>query len=744
MRTTDRPASPDSGAGVYDKSATDFLHLRDYFRIVYRRRWIVIVMLAVGMLCGMLVNWMTKPVYEAQATIQMDMDLNVLGVDRPLVPLDQRDWMREFLPTQLGILESRNLARMAHEELTHTDRSKSDGNNLAIASNAPSVSESSASGTTRVPTVDEIAKGRTISLVKDSRLVNVGFRSTDPALSAQVANALARAYLQQNSEFRSRTTGDASDWLSKQVGELRKLVEESETALQRYRTQHGADALMTDRLGTEQQNVVVQKLAALQAAETKARTETIEKTAQYNQLAAAKANREPLDTVPAIASNPYIQGLKGELATQQRQLTQASKELGERHPDIIKLKGAVENAERKLQTEISNAARAIENDFEAAKSRERQLVADLARQKLEVQSLNGKAVEYTALEREATSNREVLDRLLQRSRETALTRELQPTNIRVLDWADTPVFPILPRKARNVVIGLFGSGGLALALILLLEAFNTRLTSPEDVRQHLRIRVLGVVPRVKQNGRASPLLGNEVPGQFAEMLRGVRTNLVLAPELGAGHTLLVTSSEPSEGKTTSAANIAVSLARLRQRVLLIDADLRKPRLHEMFGEDQKPGLADVLSGKTSSRDFRKTKVSGLWLMPAGTPLRNPADLLGSPRFSKLIEELRAHFDWIVLDSPPVLAVADPCMIARVASGVLLVLDCGRTSRDVAAAAVQRLEAVSAPILGAMLNRVVLDGRGESYLPYYHRSYQAYYPQDENNLLPSELPPAVSE
>jgi len=744
MRTTDRPASPDSGAGVYDKSATDFLHLRDYFRIVYRRRWIVIVMLAVGMLCGMLVNWMTKPVYEAQATIQMDMDLNVLGVDRPLVPLDQRDWMREFLPTQLGILESRNLARLAHDDLTHTDRSKSDGNNLAIASNAPSVSESPASGTTRVPTVDEIAKGRTISLVKDSRLVNVGFRSTDPALSAQVANALARAYLQQNSEFRSRTTGDASDWLSKQVGELRKLVEESETALQRYRTQHGADALMTDRLGTEQQNVVVQKLAALQAAETKARTETIEKTAQYNQLAAAKANREPLDTVPAIASNPYIQGLKGELATQQRQLTQASKELGERHPDIIKLKGAVENAERKLQTEISNAARAIENDFEAAKSRERQLVADLARQKLEVQSLNGKAVEYTALEREATSNREVLDRLLQRSRETALTRELQPTNIRVLDWADTPVFPILPRKARNVVIGLFGSGGLALALILLLEAFNTRLTSPEDVRQHLRIRVLGVVPRVKQNGRASPLLGNEVPGQFAEMLRGVRTNLVLAPELGAGHTLLVTSSEPSEGKTTSAANIAVSLARLRQRVLLIDADLRKPRLHEMFGEDQKPGLADVLSGKTSSRDFRKTKVSGLWLMPAGTPLRNPADLLGSPRFSKLIEELRAHFDWIVLDSPPVLAVADPCMIARVASGVLLVLDCGRTSRDVAAAAVQRLEAVSAPILGAMLNRVVLDGRGESYLPYYHRSYQAYYPQDENNLLPSELPPAVSE
>jgi capsular exopolysaccharide synthesis family protein len=745
MRMTDRPALPDSGAGVYDKSATDYLQIRDYLRIVYRRRWMFVAILVVGLLCGMLLNWMTAPIFEAQATLQIDMDLNVLGVDRPLVPLDQRDWMREFLPTQLGILQSRNLARLAHDELTRADRSRPAGNNLASTSNAPTTVESPDLGTTRVPTVDEIVRGRTVSLVRDSRLVNVGFRTTDPSLSAQVANALARAYLQQNSEFRSRTSGDASDWLTKQVGELRKLVEESETALQRYRTQHGADALITDRLGTEQQNVVVQKLAALQAAETRARTETIEKRAQYNQLVAARSNREPLDTVPAIASNAYIQGLKVELATLQRQLMQASNELGERHPEIIKLTGAVQNAERKVQTEISNAARAIENDFEAAQSRERQLVADLGRQKLEVQSLNGKAVEYTALEREATSNREVLDRLLQRSRETALTRELQPTNIRVLDWAEAPRLPILPRKQRNMLIALFGSGGLALGLIFVLEIFNTRITSPEDVKQHLRLRVLGVVPRVKaKNGRASLLLGNAVPAQFAEMLRGVRTNLVLAPELGTGHTLLVTSSEPAEGKTTSAANIAVSLARLNQRVLLIDADLRKPRLHEMFGEDQQPGLADVLAGKTSSRDFRKTKFSGLWLMAAGSASRNPADLLGSPRFSKLVEELRAHFDWIVLDSSPVLAVADACMIARVASGVLLVVDCGRTPREVATAAVQRLEAVRAPILGAMLNRVVLDARGESYLPYYHRSYQTYYPQDENSLRSSELPPAPSE
>lgn len=744
MHTTERPALPDPVAGGYDKSSTDYLHLRDYIRILYRRRWIIVGMVAAGLSAALLTNWLTAPIYQAQATVQIDMDLNVLGVDRPLVPLDQRDWMREFLPTQLGILQSRDLARLAHDDLVHADPSNPRGNSLPIASNSPSITSPPDFSTRRVPSLGEIVNGRTVSLVRDSRLVNIGFRTTDPMVSAQVANALARAYLQQNLEFRSKTSGEVSGWLEKQVGEMRKRVEESETALQRYRAEHGADALITDRLGSEQQNIVVQKLGALQAAETKARTETIERMAQYQQLVNARAKRESLDTVPAIASNSYIQGLKVELATLQRQLQQASNELGDRNPEIIKLQGAAQNAERKLQTEISNAARAIENDLTAARSRERELSGELARQKSEVQVLNGKAVEYTALEREATSDRDMLDKLLQRSREAALTRELQTTNIRVVDWAEAPASPVLPRKERNVLTGLVGGSGLALLLVFVLEAFNTRLRSPEDVKQYLRIPVLGVVPKVKlKNGRASLLLGETVPAPFAEMLQGVRTNLVLTPEPGKGHTLLVTSSEPSEGKTVSAANIAASLAGLKQRVLIIDADLRRPRLHEVFGKELQPGLADVLTGKSSTLDFRQTDIPGLWLMTAGTTSGNPADLLGSARFGRLIEKLRAHFDWIVLDSSPVLAVADPCVISRVASAVMLVVDCGRTPRHVATAAIERLRAVGAPLVGAMLNRVVLDGRGESYLPYYHQNYKAYYWEDENSMRPG-LPPAFIE
>jgi capsular exopolysaccharide synthesis family protein len=664
--------------------------------------------------------------------------VNVLGVDRPLLPLDQRDWMKEFLPTQLGILQSRDLARMAHDDLKAPDggSAPSGAVNASAASPTPAVAEA------YVPTVGEIVAGRTVSLVKDSRLINIGFGSPDPVLAAAVANALARAYVQQNLEFRSKMSGDASDWLAKQVAQQRKVVEHSETALQRYRSQHGADALFTDKLGVEQQNIVVQKLAALQAAVTKARTDTIEKEALYRQLSATQAAQEPLDTLPTIASNLYIQGLKGELTTLQRQLVQASKELGDRHPEFIKLQGAVQNAEQKLQTEVSNVVGTIRNDFEATQSRERELTAALERQKSEVQALNGKAVDYTSLEREASSNREVLDKLLQRSSEATLARQLQTTNVRIVDLAGVPVAPVLPRTERIVAISLVASGTLALALVFVLEGFNTRVTSPEDVRRHLRIPVLGVVPEVKpQNGHLFLLLGGGAPARFAELFHGLRTNLLASPELATGRTLLVTSAEPAEGKTVSAANLAVSLAGLRQRVLLIDADLRRPRLHEVFGKELQPGLADVLRGTTTTCDFRKTRVPGLWLMPAGSPSQNPADLLGSEGFSKLIVYLREHFDWIVLDSPPVLAVTDPCLIARVASGVLLVVDCGHTAREVASAAVERLDAVGATLVGAMLNRVVLDRRSDSYLPYYHTEYKTYYPQQQDSFRPPEVPAA---
>jgi succinoglycan biosynthesis transport protein ExoP len=367
----------------------------------------------------------------------------------------------------------------------------------------------------------------------------------------------------------------------------------------------------------------------------------------------------------------------------------------------------------------------------------------LEAQKDEVSSLNAKAVEYTALEGEARANRALLDHLVQRSRQIALARDLPSGNATVLDAAEVPGGPIYPREMRNTIISLAGSGFLSFALIFLLEVFDTRISSPLDVRQSLRIPLLGVVPQAKPlNGNVSLLLGDGAPPQFAELLHGVRTNLLAVPDLAIAPTLLVTSSEPGEGKTLTSANLATSLARLKQRVLLMDADMRQPRLHDLFEQTLEPGLTDVMKGAQPTSAFRKTKVPGLWLLPAGSASRNPADLLGSDTFSKFIDMLRTQFDWVIIDSPPVLAVTDACLIARVTSGVLLVVGRGQTPRAVASAAVERLNTAGGNIVGALLNRVVLNRRGESYLPYYQRDYPTYYSQsDDSSWIPETLNPS---
>ena len=724
-----------------DYPVTEELPFRDYLRIVYRRRWMILGIVGVGLALGAVRNWTSTPIYYSQATLQFDIDMNILGNDRPLLPLDQRDWMREFFPTQIAILQSYDVALRAHDDLRRSASGQATAGSegpLGVARKTTSLPSNS--GERAVPSVEDIMAGRSAALVKDTRIVTVGFYAPDPQIAPEVANALARAYLKQNAELKLRASGEASDWLTNQVELQRKLVDDSEAALQRYREEHGADALVTNKMGAEQQNIVVQKLAELQGAVTKARTDTIEKEAVYRQVSSAQSNREALDSVPTIANNAYIQQLKGQLGDLQRQLAQSSEELGERHPDILKLQGAIQTTEGKIRSEISNIAAAMAKDYEVAQSRERALTGALERQKLEVQALNGKAVEYTALEREATTNRDVLDKLLQRSREIAISRQLEPTAVRVLDWAGVPDTPVLPRRMRNYAIGLMGSGAFAFALVFGLEIFNTRVRTPEDVKRHLRIPVLGVVPNVKpQSGQASVFLGDGAPAQFSELIQALRTNLLMAPELVDGRTLLITSAEPGEGKTVAVANIGVSLARLKQRVLLIDADMRHPRLHQLFGEDQGPGLANVLTGKTSSHDVRATKIPGLWLMPAGRFSRNPADLLGSERFEKLIAYLRQQFDWIVIDSPPALAVTDAALISQVASGVLVVVDCSRTSREVASAAVERLEAVRAPLVGAMLNRVVFDDHDDSYLPYYHHENGTYYPEQDDTFSLPEVP-----
>lgn len=562
-----------------------------------------------------------------------------------------------------------------------------------------------------------------MSPIRNSRLVDVKFSSTDPRFAARVAQGLADSYIALNLEYRFNTSREATDFLGRQLAEQRKAVEASEGALLRYREQ-------TDSVSLEdKQNIVVQKLTELNAAVTRAKTERLQKEAAYNQIVAIQGDRAALDAFPAILSNSFIQQLKGELSTLQRQQASLGEKYGEKHQEMIRIRSAIEQTEAKLQGEIGKVVQALRNDYQAAQANERSLVGALQQQEAEAMELSRKGIDYGSLQRDAATNRQMYESLLQRAKETGVAGELKASNIRVVDPATVPRSPVSPRKSLNLLLALFGGGIFAVGLAFFFEYLDNRVKSPEEIKNYLGLPFLGLVPAIKDKDHAEDaLLHRGVSHQFAEAFRTVRTNVLFSLAEGSGgRSVVVTSTAPREGKTLVASNLSIALAQAGQRVLLVDADMRKPRVHEVFGAKQAPGLSNVLVGNAkASESVKRGPVENLWLLPAGVHPPNPAELLNSRRFKDFLATLEEHFDWVIVDSPPVMAVSDPAVIAHLADGVIYVVGAEQTSKYAASAALEQLDGAKAKFLGGILNRVNLQRNSYYYSHYYRRSYSGYY------------------
>jgi capsular exopolysaccharide synthesis family protein len=316
---------------------------------------------------------------------------------------------------------------------------------------------------------------------------------------------------------------------------------------------------------------------------------------------------------------------------------------------------------------------------------------------------------------------------MQRTKETGISGELKTSNIRVVDAAETPRRPATPNTRMNLLLALFGGATLAIGLAFFFEYLDNRIKSPDEVKEHLGLPFLGMVPALFGKAIENPLINNGVPHNFSESFRAVRTNLLFSSAEEGARSVVVTSTGPGEGKTVVAANLAVALAQAGQRVLLVDADMRKPRVHTVFEKPQEPGLSNVLVGNAkSSESVHKTMVTGLWVMPAGLHPPNPAELLGSKRFKDFMSSLAEHFDWVIVDTPPVMAVTDSSVVGHVVNGVLFVVGAEMTSRYAAQRALEQLEHARAKFVGAVLNRVDLQHNGYYYSQYYRREYTDYY------------------
>lgn len=732
-------------------------HLLDYLRVLSKRRWVAITTLFLAIGLAMLHLYRAVPIYESTAQILIEHENAKAFSLRDSVEQDRQT--TDYYNTQYTILQSRSLAKRALNELNAWKHAEFTGDNRSSALRPTSVIEgvtsavfagiarlrgsgdveaapaaetpesapaAPVSSTAETPeqsaAISAFLSRLTISPIETSRLVDVKVRARTPKFAADAANALAQTYIDQNLEVRMASSKETSDWLTQQLDQQRQRIEASENALQQYRERHDAVSLQ------DRQNIVAQKLTDLNAMVTRAKADRISREALYNQVRAIQTRQAPLDTLPAILSNSYLQQLKSEHSRLQAQYAELSQELGERNPRMIALRTSITDAESKLEAELSKQVAAMRNELEAAQTLENRLTEALDAQKGEVVQLNRTGIDYGVLERELSANREIFESLLARTRERGIAGELKASEVRVIDAAQLPHSPIWPNRQQTLFYAAFFGLLLGVGLAFVFEYMDDRLKTPEEIRQYLGLPFLGLVPLIdkKDTNNETPLLPSNATPLFTESFRAVRTNVIFSGESRV-RTLVITSTGPGEGKTSVACNLAVSLAMTGRRVLLIDMDMRRPNVHGTFKLDQTPGLADLLAGNIElGAALREVSVPGLWIMPSGARVGNPAELLSSPAFTELLTTVSEKFHWVIIDSPPVAAVTDAAIVAHIASAVLFVIGADQTRRSAALNALEHLETANATFLGAVLNRVHLRRDSYYYSSYYRPAYEQYH------------------
>src|ERR1700730_7339413 len=595
-----------------------------------------------------------------------------------------------------------------------------------------------------------------IRRVPNSRLIEVGFEAEDPQLASQVVNAHLQNFIEQNFRSKYDATTQASSWLSGELEELRIKVEKSEDARIAYERQN--QIWRTN----EKQDITTDKLGDLNKAVTEAQTQLAEKEALYRMATSGN-----VDALPAAQANPVIQELLRHQSELNEQYLIALDQYGPNYPKVLRLAAQQKEVAENLEKARKTLIQAVGQDYNTSQSRVELLQQNLDRQKAEANDMAEKLVRYQILQHDADSNKQLYDGLLQKLKEAGITAGLKSSNIRVVDPALTPSSPSRPQRARNirlaVLVGLVGGVGLA----LFREYLDNTIKSPDDVESISGLPSLAVVPSLpglnghhrrlsrfsreaKPEVTAGPrveLLSYVQPkSQISEAFRALRTSLLLSQAEHPPQVILVTSALPREGKTTAAVNLAVTLAQLGDRTLLMDSDLRKPGIRRALnlttGKDF--GLSSYLAG-VSSLDLvtvQHPAIPNLSAIPTGPLPPNPADLLSSHRLADAIVELRTKFKFIVIDTPPIMAATDAVILSVQADGVLLVVRSGETPKEAFTRTRDLLVSVKCHLLGVVLNAVDASAPDYYYSYRYYPYSYGYAPQEASDItdVDSDEPP----
>ena len=658
--------------------------------------------------------------FRATANIAIYRDTNTaasLGKDNGPETSDIDEYTVS-LETQLRILQSRTLALDVVRKLRLDQDPEFVPNSGRDVASAAGDSGNPPANEAESAAIDSLLAALSVTPIKETRVVQVSFTGPKSALDAKIVNTLVNDFIEDSIRSRYDASNRAATVLSGQLTGFRAKVEESQKNLVTYEREH--NILGVD----EKQNVVTTKLDDLNKQLTAAEADRIEKESLYQTI-----NAGSLDQIPESKAGEALQNLRLREAELKNEFAQANTTFGPNHPKVVELTNRIKAIDASIQAELKRLEGRAHEEYQSSVRREQKLRAAFEAQKKEANLLNESAIQYGILKREVDSDRQIYDSLQDRMKEAGVLAGLRSSNIRLIDAAEPPGAPVSPNLPRSGYIGLFVGFLASAALVAIREGMDRALHGTAEVESFTAMPSLAVIP---QREYRRPLrFGNHEEAEdvvclthprsaIAEAYRALGTSIMLAsPNLKS---LLVTSPLPGEGKTTIAANSAVVIAQQGRRVLLVDADLRKPGLHLVLQVENKAGLADLLLGRADTQSTIKPyePVANLHVLTGGAPQSMPVEMLGSSKMSELMIGWREHYDYVILDTPPMLAVTDAVRLSSEADSTLLILRDGRTPRESLARSCQLLNQSEVPVLGIVVNGVK-SGYGASY-------YYGYSPE----------------
>ena len=565
--------------------------------------------------------------------------------------------------------------------------------------------------------------------VRNSQLVRISIEGTDPQQVADRANAIVDAYISENLEGQMQMTQNANLWLMERMQELQTNLSNSEAALQAFVDREQIlDMDAVDTLASQELTLVNQRLASL-------RQTLAEKRTAWQQVQSAREAGVPLSSVPALRDDDALALVRREYREAQREVAELQSRYGPKHPRMIAAQTQLQSTQSAMDEQLASLAKTIEFEYSAAQEAVRDAERSASGSQADIQEINRKQFQLNALRREVENNRQILDLFQKQQKGIEATGGVQTSNARVVEYANVPKTPIRPNRQRSIVlaffIGLVGAFGLA----YLLERLDNTLKGQEDVERRLELPVLGLLPMLSdvKKGELTPITHFESNKHtiFSEAIRTIRTGVLLSAIDEPHRILLVTSSLPGEGKTTLSMNLSIALSQMK-KVLLIDADMRRPTLGRAMGKPvrQTKGLSDVIAGNAKFDEcIQKLENQNLHILPSGSIPPNPLEILSSARFESAISQLSERYDHVVVDCAPALAVSDSLVLSKMANAVIYVVRSDSTPAKLAQLGVKRLRRVDAPLIGAVVNRVVQKstryGRYGRYAPYQDQYYADY-------------------